>query len=233
MKKVQSTLIILTRNEINGLKATLKKIPFKTFDEYYAVDYRSTDGSREFFLKHKIPIVDQINPGRAEAFRLGVQKSKGKYLVFFSPDGNENPKDLPKIISYLKKGNDLVIASRFMTGSRNEEDDQIFKFRAWANRMFTWLVNVFWQPSVTDSINGYRGIEKKKFNRLSLDAQGFAIEFQMTIRAAKLGYKIYEIPTLEGNRIGGKSGSAAIPTGLQFVGVLLREVAIGTSFLHQ
>lgn len=46
------------------------------------------------------------------------------------------------------------------------------------------------------------------------------MEFQMTIRALKMGYKIHEIPTIEGKRIGGKSGSSAIPTGIQFVGYI-------------
>jgi len=150
-------------------------------------------------------VIKQDKPGGAEAFYLGVRKARGIYIVFFSPDGNENPRDLPMLISYLKKSYDLVIASRFMQGSRNEEDDQIFKFRAWANRAFTLLVRVIWGGSVTDTINGYRAIKKDKFLRLHLDAQGFAVEFQMTIRALKMGYKIYEIPTMEGNRIGGNT----------------------------
>lgn len=233
IKSVESTLIILTRNEINGLKATIQKIPFQAFDEYFAVDYKSTDGSVEFFHKHHIPVVKQEKPGRAEAFYLGVRRAQGKYIIFFSPDGNENPHDLPLLVTHLKLSNDLVIASRFMKGARNEEDDQVLKFRAWANKVFTTMVNLLWSGTITDSINGYRGIKKNKFQKLALDAQGFAVEFQMTIRALKLGYKIYEIPTIEGNRIGGKSGSAAIPTGLQFIGYLVREVLIGKRFATQ
>ena len=229
-KSNETTLIILTRNEINGLKAQMKKIPFSTFDECFAVDYKSTDGSVEFFRKNHIQVIKQKKPGRAEAFYLGVARAKGKYIAFFSPDGNEDPKDLPLLITHLKKSNDLVIASRFIKGSRNEEDDKLFRFRAWANMLFTILMNFVWQGNVTDSINGYRAIKKDKFLTLHLDAQGFAVEFQMTIRALKMGYKIYEIPTIEGDRIGGKSGSAAIPTGLQFVGLFLREILIGKHF---
>jgi len=53
----------------------------------------------------------------------------------------------------------------------------------------------------------------------------------MTMRALKLGYTIREIPTKEGDRIGGKSTSYALPTGLQFIGVLMREISIGKQFL--
>lgn len=227
---VQTSLIILTRNEIEGLKSQIRKIPFESVDECFAVDYKSTDGTREFFNKNSIEIVNQNKPGRGRAFKLGMDRAKGKYLIFFSPDGNENPADIPKLVSLLKKGNDLAIASRFMKGSRNEEDDKTFKFRAWANRMFTLIVKLFWGGNVTDSINGYRAIKKDSLSKLALDATGFAIEYQMTIRARKLGMKIAEIPTIEGDRIGGKSSSNAIPTGLKFFGYLGREILIGKNF---
>ena len=229
---VQTTLVILTRNEIAGLKTLIRKIPFETVDEFFAVDYKSTDGTLEFFKKHRIPVVKQHKMGRAEAFRLAIKKAKGEFLVFFSPDGNENPADIPRLISFLKDGNDLAIASRFMKGSRNEEDDKILKFRAWANMAFTLAVRLFWGGNVTDTINGYRAIKKSLFKRLNLDASGFAIEFQMTIRALKASAKVAEIPTIEGNRIGGQSTSYAIPTGLKFLGYLLREIFIGKSFPH-
>jgi glycosyltransferase involved in cell wall biosynthesis len=229
-KPIESTLIILTRNEIEGVKAVLKRIPLQSVDEYFAVDFNSTDGTVEYFKKNKIPVVKQIKPGRGEAFRLAAKKAKGKYLLFFSPDGNEDPRDIPKLINLLKKGNDLAIGSRFIKGARNEEDDQIIKLRAWANQAFTLIMKIIWGGTVTDSINGYRAITKTAFNRLHLDATGFAIEFQMTMRALKLKLKIAEIPTKEGNRIGGQSGSAAIPTGIMFLKVLWREIKIGKDF---
>ncbi len=224
----KTTLVILTRNEIVGVKSLIRKIPFESVDEFFAVDYKSTDGTVEFLKKHQIPVIEQKVPGRGEAFKMAVSKARGDILVFFSPDGNENPADIPKLINLLKNGNDLAIASRFMKNSRNEEDDQTFKFRAWANELFTLAVRLLWGGHVTDTINGYRAIKKGVFRNLNLDASGFAIEFQMTIRALKLKCKIAEIPTIEGNRIGGESSSAAIPTGLKFIAYLVREILIGT-----
>lgn len=227
---VQTTLIILTRNEINGLKKLIRKIPFESVDEFFAVDYHSTDGTVEFFEKNSIPVIKQIKPGRGEAFKLAAKKAKGKFLVFFSPDGNEDPSDITKLIQLLKNGADLTIASRFMKESRNEEDNEKFKFRKWANQLFTYCIRFFWGGKITDSINGYRAIKKNKFSKLHLDATGFAIEFQMTIRALKLKMKIAEIPTIEGNRIGGKSTAYAISTGLKFIKLFIHEILVGTKF---
>lgn len=229
-KNINSTLVILTRNEIEGLKSLIRKIPFEAVDEFFAVDYKSTDGTVEFFNQHQIPVVRQKIPGRGQAFRLAAKKTKGKYIVYFSPDGNENPADIPKLLSLLKKGSDLAIASRFMKASRNEEDDQTIKPRKWANQAFTLLARLFWGGKVTDSINGYRAIRKDSFNKLNLDAAGFAIEYQMTIRALKLKMKVSEIATIEGERIGGQSTSYAIPTGLKFIRYFLGEVIVGKRF---
>ncbi|SRR3989339_240870 len=227
---VQTTLIILTRNEISGLKALIKKIPFEVVDEYFAVDYKSTDGTVEFFEKNGIPVVKQLTPGRGKAFLLATQKAKGTHLIFFSPDGNENPADIPEVINFLNDGYDLVIASRFLKQSRNEEDNQFFKFRKWANQIFSLLIRIIWGGRITDAINGYRGINKKALNKLKLNTTGFAIEFQMTIRALKSKMKIFEIPTIEGNRIGGQSTAHAIPTGFKFIGLFVKEILIGNRF---
>jgi glycosyltransferase involved in cell wall biosynthesis len=212
------------------MKALIKKIPFDEVDEAFVVDFNSTDGTKEFVKKNHLRIIHQLKPGRGEAFRLAAETARGEYLVFFSPDGNENPKDIPKLLNPLKQGNDLIIASRFLPGSRNEEDDQFLKPRAWANQAFTLIANLFWGGKVSDTINGYRAITKSAFNQLKLDAPGYVIEYQMTIRALKLGLRIAEIPTIEGNRIGGESGAKAMPTGLLFLKFLIRELLIGRNF---
>jgi glycosyltransferase involved in cell wall biosynthesis len=229
---METSLIILTRNEIAGIKSVITKIPFRSVDECFLVDYRSSDGTIEFAQKNHIPVLKQDKPGRAEAFRIGARKAKGKYLVFFSPDGNEDPTDIPKLINLLKNGAGLAIASRFLPNSQNEEDGSFFKWRAWANQIFTLLSNILFNHNnyITDTINGYRAISKNVFTGLKLDVQGFAIEYQMSIRAMKLGLKIAEIPTKEFPRIGGKSTSYAIPTGLKFCYYLLREIVIGNRF---
>ncbi len=228
----KSTLAILTLNEIEGIKALFDKIPFNEVDEYFVVDGGSTDGTLEFFKEKGVRVVSQKSKGRGEAFRITEKESQGDHLIFFSPDGNEDPDDIPKLLKLLDEGYDMAIASRFMPQSKNEEDDLYFPWRAWANRAFTFTVNTIWNKNryVADTINGFRAIKKDAFRRLKLNAPGFAIEFQMSIRAMKFGLKIAEIPTIEGQRIGGESTAKSIPTGLLFVRFLFKEIKIGRDF---
>lgn len=223
---MKTTLVILTRNEIAGMRSLFEKIPFDKMDESVVVDYKSSDGTREFLISKGIKVVDQEKPGRGEAFRLAVEKSQGDVFVFFSPDGNEDPTDIPILADIIKAGYDMAIASRFLPGAINEESGKLFPLRLWANKVFTLLANLFFGGKLSDSINGFRAIKRERFYDLKLNAEGYAIEYQMSIRAMKLKYKIKEIPTIEGQRIGGESGAKAVPVGLKILRLLCREIFI-------
>lgn len=229
-----TTLVILTKNEIEGLKAIFPKIDRTLFVEILAMDGGSTDGTLDFYRERGVTIANRGDRvGYGDAFRLAAETAKGDAVIFFRPDGNEDPADLPKLVAKLDAGADHVIASRFMEGSRNEEDDGFFKWRAWANRTFTVLANLCFRksgPWITDTINGYRAIRTKALRDLHLSAPGFSIEYQMTIRSWKLGHRMEEIPTIEGNRIGGKVKAKSFPVGWEMLKRLCHEFVIGRGF---
>jgi len=224
---VSSSLHILTYNEIEGSKSLYDKIPFDLFDEVLIIDGNSSDGTIDFWREKGHKVYIQKIPGRGAAFIEGVANTTGENLIFFSPDGNENPADIPKIIKELEK-NDLVIATRFGKGGRSEDATW---FRRFGNNMFTFLVNLFFRAGVTDAVNGFRGIKRNKFEQLNLPPSRFEIEFQMTLRAGKLKYLIKEIPTFEGDRIGGYSKAGSFSVGFSYIKVLIRELFIGKNFL--
>ena len=78
------------------------------------------------------------------------------------------------------------------------------------------------------TINGYRAVTRQAFARMGVDTDGFVVEYQMSIRAMKLGLRVVEIPTHEGDRIGGRSTAKSLPTGLVFLRFLIRELRIGS-----
>lgn len=229
MNKLDATLVILTRNEISGLKALFNKIPVNSVKEAFAIDYNSTDGTLDFFKKNHIKVVHQQKKGRAEAFRIGCRNAKFENVVFFSPDGNEDPAKILPLLKELEKGYDMAIASRFAKESK-AEDEGILAVRGFGNQMFTVIANILWHGKLTDSINGFRSVKKKKFWELNPDTEGFGIEYQISIRALKKKFKIKEIPTIEGNRIGGYSTAQTFSTGWLFIKIIMHELKVGNNF---
>ncbi|GAH63434.1 unnamed protein product, partial [marine sediment metagenome] len=179
-----------------------QKIPFKIFDEYFVVNGGSNDGTIEFFRKKKVKVYLQDKPGHGEAYKFGMKKVKGDVIVYFSGDGNERPEDISRMLREIKKGYDLVIASRFMKGAKTFDAGPGRRF---GNRFFTFLVNFFWDGGITDVFNALRAVNKKSIKRLNLESSFFDTELEMIVKAIKKGYKIKEIPVVEEKRIGGKA----------------------------
>ena len=227
------SLVFLTLNEIEGLKILFDKVPINDVDEVLAIDGGSNDGTLEFFREKDTLVFVQGVKGRGEAFKLAFEKAKGDALIFFSPDGNEDPSDILKFKPLLEEGNDMVIATRMVKSAHNEEDDQLLKFRKWANNIFNMIANVTWNKKIfiTDTINGYRAIRRSTWENLALDNTGYAIEYQSSIRAFKKGITIAEFPTWEGKRIDvNRSGSPSIITGLVFIKTYISEMIIGNNW---
>lgn len=222
-------LILLVLNEIDGLRAIVPRLPRERFNRVFAVDGGSTDGSLEYLAEQEIEVVGQSRRGRGEAFRLGVEQSDADAFVFFSPDGNEDPIDLPRLADHLEQGADLVIASRMMEGAVNEEDDQLIKPRRWVNNAFNLALNAAFNPRpwgrfITDSINGYRGFRRSALPFIEPFPLDYTIEYRMTARALQAGLNIVEIPTHEGHRIGGVTKVPSLQAGLKFIRAYGEEV---------
>ncbi len=220
-----STIVLLVLNEIDGLTQVWDDLPLDRFARTVAVDGGSTDGSREFLAARGIPVLDQPIAGRGVAFRVAAEATDTARVVFYSPDGNEDPADIARLDDMVRGGADLAIASRFASGAVNEEQDA-FRPRARVNQALTWLANRLFHdgPFVTDTINGFRALPRARLLELNTTVKRFPIEYQISIRAMTRGWTIAEIPTHEGQRAGGESKALSWPVGKDHLKVLLSEL---------
>ena len=228
-KPAKTSLLLFTRDEIDGLKAIFPRIPFDTVDEVIAIDGHSTDGTVEFLQSKGIKVITQEKMGRGNAAIEGTAHTSGEVVVFLSTDGNEDPADIPALINAINDA-EIAVASRFMKGAKSDDSDDPLGIRKFGNRLVTLLVDLIWDVGVTDSTNGLRAIRRSAWNRLGIDSPYHETEFQMTIRAAKLGMKIREVPTIEGQRVGGTRYASTRKMAWTFTKSILHEIRIGKNF---
>ena len=221
-----SAIILLTLNEVEGLRTLWDQIPTGEFREVIGLDGGSTDGTQEFLRERGIPVVVQPIRGRGVAFRCAAEAATSERLIFFSPDGNEDPSDIVRLDDALLAGADLSIARRFGPGAVNEEDGELIRLRARVNDTLSQVVNHLFNhgPRVYDTINGYRGIRRSALLELDTTVKRFPIEYQITIRSMQRRWKIAEVPTKEGQRIGGERKASSWPVGVDHLKVLATEL---------
>ena len=214
------TIIVLTLDEIDGVKVIMQKVKKEWADEIVFVDGGSKDGTVEEATKMGFRVIHQKNKGEGNACRLGVEQTKSDFVMFFSPDGNDLPEDIQKLIQKTNEGHDVVHISRF---GKNSISDDAGWFDSFGNNMFTFLVNTFFGGNYTDSLNGFRIIKRKIWDDLKTDAQFLNIEQQTCIRCAKRKIPIYEIEGREPNRIGGQRKMRPIEVGAQLSYQIIKE----------
>lgn len=207
------TLIVPTLNEINGMKAIMPKVDKNLFHQIIVLDGGSTDGTIEWSKENGYQVYVQKQKGFRHAYTEVWPLVTGTHVVTFSPDGNSVPELLPDLVHKMQEGYDMVIVSRYLGDAKSADDDAVTGFGNW---LFTKTVNTLYKCNYTDAMVIYRGYRKDLAYELDLDKdESYQIpeklfrtkiswEPLLSVRAAKVGAKITEIPGDEPPRIGGE-----------------------------
>jgi glycosyltransferase involved in cell wall biosynthesis len=210
---MQVTLLVMTLNEIDGMKVIMPQIDRSWCSQIIIVDGGSTDGTIEWAKANGYETYVQKRKGFRHAYNEVLPMVSGDVVLTFSPDGNSLSKLIPDLIEEMKKGYDMVIVSRYLKGASSEDDDIITAFGNW---LFTKTVNILHGGSYTDAMVIFRAYKKQVIYDLDLHKEsGFRYaerlfntqiswEPLLSVRAAKRKLNITEIPGDEPPRIGGE-----------------------------
>ena len=186
--------------------------------ELIVVDDGSTDGTREVLqaLEKERPIklvLQPANAGKGAALRRGFQEVTGDLVVIQDADLEYSPEEFPQLIELICQGRaDVVYGSRFLGRHR------VFMFTHYAgNRFLTLVTNVLYNTMLTDMETCYKVMRTEVLRSMTLDANGFGIEPELTAKIFKRHYRVYEVPITydgrgyeEGKKITWRDGVVAL-----------------------
>jgi glycosyltransferase involved in cell wall biosynthesis len=221
------SLCLLVFDELPGCRIDVPQLPLKEFDEVYAVDGGSKDGTVEFLEQNGIPVYRQPQKGLGAAYMHAADRSTCDAVVVFFPKGTCPPNDTLRFRPLFEAGNELVVASRNIEGARNEEDGKLLRPRKWLVAAMSLAVAGVWHREgwrIRDVLHGFKGFTVSGFRRLNPTGQGVTIDLELAVRSYKLRMKRCEFPTQEESRGYSESHFKIWPTGKQLLKYLWREL---------
>lgn len=228
---MKATLLVVTLNEIDGVKQIMPQIRREWCDQIIFLDGGSTDGTIEYAREHGYEVVIQDKPGLINAYRQVFPHIRGDVLITFSPDGNSVAELIPPLLDKMKEGHDMVIVSRYLPGAKSDDDTWFTRLGNW---VFTKLINVLFGGHYTDAMVIYRAYRTALIKDLGLltdtpnsierqFAHKISWEPLLSMRAAKRELKIAEIPGDEPSRVGGEGKCQHFSWGALYLAEMAQE----------
>lgn len=219
------TVVIPAYNEEEAIQPVIKEIP-DIVNEIIVVDDGSTDRTYELAKQAGATVYKhETNKGKVGAIRTGVANAQEGIIILTDADCTYPAKIIPDMIKEMENGAQLVIGSRFKNGVEN-----VPLFNRIGNKIFSITACYISGQEITDAQSGFRAFNKDFLDILGVSARGLEFETEMTVKAAKHGYKMVEIPINYRKRVG-TSKLNPIKDGYKMGFALMRILIKETSML--
>ncbi len=200
------SLIIPTYNEEKRLKKSLTALtdfikgPEKDIEVIIADD-GSSDGTikiAESFRGEikKLRILELAHRGKGATINSGFREASGDVVVFTDADFSTPITELPKLLSEIENGYDIVIGSRALDRSTVKEHQPFL--RELVGRLSNILIRKFAVSGIYDTQCGFKAFRKNSCKDIFEEqtVAGFAFDIELLFLAQREGLKIKEVPVL-------------------------------------
>ena len=212
--KLRLSIVIPTYNEreniaelIEGIEGALRGVNF----EIVIVDDNSPDGTAEVAESlngrygNIVILRRPTKLGLASAIVAGMKASKGEVVAVMDADLQHPPDLLPKILSEISAGRDVVVASRYAAGGR---------IKGWslARRIVSkgaiQLARLLLPEvkRVKDPVSGYFMLKRELLEGLKFEAVGYKFLTELLVKKPKA--RVAEVPYTFKPRRGASQSSA-------------------------
>lgn len=223
---VTLSIVVPVYNERRTLEACLARVEAVDIPkEIIIVDDGSTDGTRDILERYReregyVVVFQPKNRGKGAALAEGFRHATGDVVIVQDADLEYNPAEYPILVQPVVDNlADVVYGSRFAGYPRRV----LFFWHSVANRFLTLVSNMLTDINLTDMETCYKVFRREVIQNMPLRSERFGFEPEITVKVAKAGYRIYEVPIsyagrtyAEGKKIGARDAFEALWTLVYF-----------------
>ena len=197
---LELSVVIPCLNEADTLETCIEKAQRAMREhairgEVVVADNGSTDDSLAIASRMNARVVNVSEKGYGNALMGGIGAARGRYVIMGDADDSYDFLEIPKFLSKLRDGHELVQGCRLPSGGGTILPGAMPPLhRLWGNPMFSWLARRWFGAPLHDVYCGMRGFSKDLYKRLDQRCTGMEFATEMIIRASLRGEKITEVP---------------------------------------
>lgn len=148
---------------------------------------------------------NDLGKGIVNALKVGISKSEGEYILLFAADEVGPAIAIDEMIQLMDEGCDLVSATRYAHGGRRLGGHLTGKA---LSKLANKLIFILSGSKLTDATTGIKMFRRDILDKITLESKpiGWAVVFEIAVKAQAAGMKLGEVPIISIDRLyGGKS----------------------------
>jgi len=148
-------------------------------------------------------IRNDIGRGVLNAMRTGISAARAPLVLISMADGSDDPTVIDSMVQLARDGADVVAASRYMRGGRQEGGPLLKTF---LSRAAGLSLHYLGGLSVHDATSNFRLYKRSLLERIPIESRaGFELALEITVKAHLQGARLAEVPTVWRDRTAGTS----------------------------